>query len=78
MIGVAKDGINEDGIVTIPSKVTLGEGNDAAKCDVIAVGKDAFRGNLNLKRLEIKTSLKIVGENAFSDCSNLSEIICID
>ena len=78
LIGVAKDGINEDGIVTIPSKVTLGEGNDAAKCDVIAVGKDAFRGNLNLKRLEIKTSLKIVGENAFSDCSNLSEIICID
>ena len=78
LIGVDDDGIDEDGIVIIPSKVTLGDGNNASECDVIAVGKDAFRGNLKLKRLEIMTSLKKVGDNAFSDCSNLSEIICID
>ena len=70
LIGVTK--ISEDGAVTIPESVTI----ENAKYQVVAIGKDVLNGNLNLKKLEIKASLASIGENAFSGCSNLSEIIC--
>ncbi|SHM20410.1 Leucine rich repeat-containing protein [Xylanibacter ruminicola] len=70
LIGVTK--ISEDGAVTIPESVTI----ENLKCQVVAIGKDVFNGNLNLKKLEIKAPLASIGENAFSGCSNLSEIIC--
>lgn len=70
LIGVTK--ISEDGAVTIPESVTI----ENVKCQVVAIGKDVFNGNLNLKKLEIKAPLASIGENAFSGCSNLSEIIC--
>lgn len=70
LIGVTK--ISEDGAVTIPESVTI----ENVEYHVVAVGKDVLYGNLNLKKLDIKASLASIGENAFSGCSNLSEIIC--
>ena len=72
LIGVTEGGINEDGLVTIPDSVTI----DNLKYKVVAIGKDVFKDNTNLKKLEIRANLSSIGVNAFEGCSNLAEVIC--
>ncbi len=38
------------------------------------VKKGAFRGNLKIKRVILGENVKIVGQNAFKNCKNLSKI----
>lgn len=75
LIGVAEDGI-KNGVVSVPETVTLGEGDNKVECNVLDIGKDAFKGNQNLKKIEFPASIETIGENAFADCKNLAEIIC--
>ena len=72
LIGVTEGAINENGLVIIPDSVTI----DNLKYKVVAIGKDVFKDNTNLKKLEIRANLSSIGVNAFEGCSNLAEVIC--
>ena len=40
----------------------------------VSIGKDAFKWSKNLKSISFPGSLKVIGENAFADFSQLSEV----
>ncbi len=48
-------------------KVSVPEG-------IVKIESDAFRGNMNLKSLELPKSLGFIGDRAFYGCENLKEI----
>ncbi len=54
--------------VIIPEKVTGSDGNEYT---VTAIGKEAFRGNLNLMYISLPATITSIGEAAFLDCKNL-------
>ncbi len=41
---------------------------------IVKIESDAFRGNMNLKSLELPKSLRFIGDGAFYGCGNLKEI----
>ena len=41
---------------------------------IVKIESDAFRGNMNLKSLELPKSLRFIGDGAFFGCGNLKEI----
>ena len=63
---------NVSGNYKIPEKVT---GNDGNVYDVTGIAPKAFKGNKNLTSITIPSSIKSIGDAAFSGCENLKEII---
>ena len=74
LVGVAENGIAEDGIVIIPASITVGEGETAKDYAVIAINDDAFSGNTNVKSVKVGDGIKTIGANAFLGCNNLSKV----
>lgn len=56
---------------TIPSKLEY----DGLVYEVTAIGKSAFEGETNLKRVEITEGIEKIEESAFYNCENLKEVI---
>ncbi len=56
--------------IKIPAKVS----KNGKTYKVTEVKKGAFRGNLKIKRVILGENVKIVGQNAFKNCKNLSKI----
>ena len=55
----------------IPEKVT---GNDGNEYDVTGIASGTFKDNKNLTSITIPSSIKSIGDAAFSGCENLKEI----
>ncbi len=64
-----------DGIIAIPPKITIGEGNSAEDYDVVAIASKAFSGNTDVKLVELPASLTSIDANAFEGCTNLAEVV---
>ena len=69
MIEAKTDGT--DGDVTIPSKITIRDGDSVIPCEVIAIDNSAFSGNTNVKKVKIEDKVQTIGAYAFQGCSNL-------
>lgn len=62
---------NVSGNYEIPEKVT---GNDGNVYDVTGIASGSFKDNKNLTSITIPSSIKSIGDAAFSGCENLKEI----
>ena len=56
--------------INIPSTITL----DGNKCEVVAIEKDVFVGNTDIKSMIIGENVTTIGDNAFKGCSNLRKL----
>ena len=63
-------GSSVSGNLVIPA--TVSNGKDTFK--VISIGFSSFRGNKELTSIELPSTVRIIGNNAFEFCENLSEV----
>lgn len=56
--------------VTIPKTITV----NGVKCAVTSIADEAFKGNKNLKTVNIGSNVTEIGDNAFWGCKNLKSI----
>jgi hypothetical protein len=56
--------------ITIPATVTINE----IQCNVVTIGKDAFKGNTSITKIVIGKYVETIGTKAFVGLKNLKEI----
>ena len=66
---VVKKGVNKKK-VTIPAKVKI----KGVSCQVVEIGKKAFKGKKKLKTITIGKNVKTINKNAFQNCKKLQTI----
>lgn len=63
-----------EGVLVIPSSITY----NGSVYSVVTISGSAFLNCTNLLSVTVPSSVTLIGENAFRDCSNLNELILED
>lgn len=81
---VPQDGFPYTGAIVIPEKAKITDGEEK-NWPVVSIAKDAFKDATGLTSISIPVSVKHIGQNAFSGCSNyhvnfssLAHVLSID